>query len=204
MIQSGDVIAGDGTGGESIFGGQFDDETLDGKHDKPGVVSMANAGKNMNGSQFFITTCAASHLNGHSVAFGRGAHAAEPRAASTARICRILPLYSRTATCRPPPPDSRRNPRRCVCVRRLWRGVSLAVLSGMEVVRQIERCPVSREDVPLGSVLIDDCGCDCGVIPHVAVPLSQHPPTEVRRQPGNMYMLAHAPPPRTSASVRAR
>ena len=71
MVQGGDIVSGNGRGGESIFGGQFDDESLEGRHDKPGLVVMANAGRNMNGSQFFITTCAAPHLDKSHVIFGR-------------------------------------------------------------------------------------------------------------------------------------
>jgi cyclophilin family peptidyl-prolyl cis-trans isomerase len=73
-VQGGDFTHGTGVGGESIYGGRFQDESFQVKFNRPYVLAMANNGRNTNGSQFFVTTVKAQWLDGKHVIFGTVLH----------------------------------------------------------------------------------------------------------------------------------
>lgn len=104
MIQGGDFTRGNGTGGRSIYGDRFPDENFKIKHTEAGLVSMANAGPNTNGSQFFITVAPTPWLDGKHVVFGKvvegmevirrmeslGSRSGQPRKPVLLEACREL------------------------------------------------------------------------------------------------------------------
>ena len=130
MVQGGDFTSGDGRGGRSIWPNKkFDDENFELKHDEPFVLSMANAGRNTNGSQFFITTVVTSWLDGKHVVFWKVPHAR--RRARRARVAREPGRRSRAAR------------------------APAQVLEGQEIVRQMENIPGVP---PRVEMKIRDCG----------------------------------------------
>ena len=122
---------GDGTGGESIYGQTFQDESFTIKHDRAGLVSMANSGPNTNGSQFFVTLDEARHLDGRHVCFGRVT-------SGLSFVCVRSVLRYRVYVC----------------------AQSMAVYAnaGFQVFKNMEKVPTGANDRPKKSCTIVNCG----------------------------------------------
>ena len=133
MAQGGDFTKGNGTGGESIYGKKFGDETFKIRHTQKHLLSMANAGPNTNGSQFFITFTPTPHLDGKHVVFGR-----------VERGAAIIDAMERTPT------DERDKPRRQIKIAksgqmRLKKEFADKSASGEEAKDSPSRTPASDD-----------------------------------------------------------